>query len=115
MTMLDTAQFTGTEQWHRHGLVRSVTYTDGARYVAETAGAYWLLDKIATVGTMDPAVRKEGFQVWRLAVKGDSATLIAEDGDDNVIYSEEISYTDFPAPGVTLWMCDSVILLPSEY
>jgi hypothetical protein len=40
-------QFTGTENWYRHGLVRSVLYTDGAKYVAESAGAYWLLDEIA--------------------------------------------------------------------
>jgi hypothetical protein len=27
--------------------VRGITYTEGVEYVAETAGAYWLLDEIA--------------------------------------------------------------------
>ena len=33
-------QFTGTETVYRHGLARSIIYTDGAKYVAESAGAY---------------------------------------------------------------------------
>ena len=47
------AQFTGTERWYRHGLVRNVTYTDGVRYVADTAGAYWLIDIVALAQGLD--------------------------------------------------------------
>ena len=43
----DLSQFTGTENWYRHNLNTDILYTDGAKYVAETAGAYWLLDEIA--------------------------------------------------------------------
>jgi hypothetical protein len=32
-------QFTGSEHWYRHPLVRTVTYTDGVQYVAENGGA----------------------------------------------------------------------------
>jgi hypothetical protein len=41
------SQFSGSEHWYRHGLVPSITFTDGAKYVADEAGAYWLLDEIA--------------------------------------------------------------------
>ena len=41
-TML--AQFTGSERFYRHALVRDVIYTEGVRYVADTVGAYWLID-----------------------------------------------------------------------
>ena len=37
------SQFTGSEHWYRHGLVRHIIFTDGAKYVADAAGAYWLL------------------------------------------------------------------------
>ena len=47
LTAADLRQFTGTEQWYRHGTVRDVLFTDGAKYVADQAGAYWLLDEIA--------------------------------------------------------------------
>jgi hypothetical protein len=35
----DLAQFTGSEQWYRHGMVRDVLFTDGARHVADAGGA----------------------------------------------------------------------------
>lgn len=45
----DLDQFTGSENWHRHWCNRHVTYTDGAKYLADNAGAYWLLDEIAII------------------------------------------------------------------
>ena len=117
---LDLSPFTGSEEFYRHQLVRSVLYTEGARYVFQTASAYWLLDKIATTGTMQSTLRREDFQVWRLKVEGSRATLTCEDGNHIVLHTEEISWTDFPEPGVELWMCgeeggERTIILPSEY
>jgi hypothetical protein len=43
LSKADLQQFTGSEHWYRHGINRNVLFTDGAKYVADTAGAYWLL------------------------------------------------------------------------
>lgn len=110
------SQFTGTEHWYRFGIVPDITCTDGAKYVADTAGAYWLLDEIALSQRFDEAVAAEEFQVWKLAVKDDdSATLVCEDGNDNVVFTKAIQFTDFPKEGVTLWFENNVIYLPSEH
>jgi hypothetical protein len=45
----DLAQFTGSENWYRHGINRNILYTDGAQHVAEHGEAYWLLDEIAII------------------------------------------------------------------
>jgi prepilin-type processing-associated H-X9-DG protein len=37
----DLRQFTGTDQWYRHGLARNVLYTDGVQHVAEAGGDGW--------------------------------------------------------------------------
>lgn len=42
-------------------------YTDGAKYVADEAGAYWLLDEIA-INQTRPEIKAEEFQVWTLKV-----------------------------------------------
>lgn len=113
---LDFAQldhFTGTEDWWRHPLSRLV-YTDGVKHVADTAGAHWLIDSIAAY-QLDNKVRHEPFQVWKLKVTGSTAILSMEDGNGNEVFSTEIEFTDFPEPGITFWMTDGVILLPSEY
>jgi hypothetical protein len=42
-------QFTGSENFYRHAINREAHYTDGAKYVANQAGAYWLLEEIAII------------------------------------------------------------------
>ncbi|MGP0092330.1 MAG: DUF6876 family protein [Xanthobacteraceae bacterium] len=112
----DLLQFTGTENWCRHGLVRDVLFTDGAKYVADQAGAYWLLDEIAFAQRGEKSVAREEFQFWKLQVNPDhTATLTCEDGNGKAVYCKAIEYTDFPLPEIALYFTNSVILLPSEY
>lgn len=112
----ELAQFTGTENWYRHGINRKVLFTDGAKYVADQAGAYWLLDEIVIIQPYNRRVAAEPFQVWKLKVNDDAtADLICEDGNNNVVYTKRIEFTDFPPEGITLWFTDNTILLPSEY
>ena len=111
----DLRQFTGTENWYRHGINRNVTFTDGAKYVADEGGAYWLLDAIAICQRYEKAVVAEPFQVWKLVVGPDrTATLTCEDGNYKTVYTQQIEFTDFPAEEITLWFSDNVIYLPSE-
>jgi hypothetical protein len=112
----DLNQFTGSENWYQHGLNRTVLYTDGAKYVADEGGAYWLLDAIAICQRYEKKVAVEPFQVWKLTVRDDrSATLVREDGNDNVVYTQPIEFTDFSIPEITLWFANNVIYLPSEH
>ena len=112
----DLAQFTGSENWYRHAINRNVSYTDGAQHVAENGGAYWLLDEIAIIQPYNKRVAAEEFQVWKLVVQLDrSATLTCDDGNGNTVFSKKIEYTDFPLNEITLYFCNNVIHLPSEY
>jgi hypothetical protein len=82
LTEADLRHFTGSENWYRHGLNREVLFTDGAKYVADQGGAYWLLDEIALAQRAQKAVAAEEFRVWTLTVKDDrTASLTCEDGN----------------------------------
>ena len=112
----DLRQFTGSENWYRHSLVRSVLYTDGAQYLAEHGGAYWLLDEIALAQRYKKRVAAQEFQNWMLKVKSDrTARLACDDGNGNVVYAKRIPFTDFPLSEITLYCVNNTILLPSEY
>jgi hypothetical protein len=116
LTLADLSQFTGTENWYRHGINRRVLFTDGARYLADTAGAHWLLDEIAIIQPYDKRVAAEEFQLWILRVTPDAkATLSCEDGNGNAVFTKEIPFTDFPLPEIKLYFTNNTILLPSEY
>jgi hypothetical protein len=122
------ANFTGTEQWHRHGMFRQMLLTDGVKWLADNAECYWLIDAIGshifTTEKLSP--RKEPFQVWTLAVNDGKATLRATDGGKHgaqalELVRQEIEYTDFPLPTIEIWavwdggFTAFVLLLPSEY
>jgi hypothetical protein len=110
------AQFTGSTNFYRHGLVREVLYTEGVEYVAEAAGAYWLLDEIALAQRYIIPIKSEDFQVWDLKVEADqSAILTCGDGNGLEVYSKPLPFTDFPEPGIRFFYANWVIHLPSEY
>lgn len=111
----DLTAFTGTAHWFRYPLNRNITFTDGAAYFAENAGAYWLFDIVVTQPEIIRTMR-DGFAVIKLQVHPDSkAILICEDGNLNTTYTRAIDFTDCPVGLWTLWFVDYVILLPSEY
>lgn len=108
--------FTGTEYLYRHPFVRQVLYTDGAKYVAQHGGAYWLLDEIAFAQKGNKRVAAEPFQVWKLQVNPDrTAKLTCEDGNGKKVTAKRLDYTDFPLAEIIFYFTDNVILLTSEY
>jgi hypothetical protein len=116
LTQSDLDQFSGTENYYRHSLNRRVVFTDGAKFLADRAGAYWLLDIIAIIQITEAKVKAEEFQVWKLTVHAENtATLVCEDGNGNAVFTDEIAFTDFPLSEVTLYFANNVIHLPSEY
>ncbi len=115
LTEAELRQFSGTETWYRHSFKNTILYTDGVKYVADSAGAYWLIDEI-TFAKMEQKIAAQPFQLWKLKVKPDqTATLTCEDGNCNTIYTKRLSYTDFPLAEISFYFTDNVILLPSEY
>lgn len=106
----DLDQFIGTEQYYKHWL--GSVYTDGVKFLAEKAEAYWLLDIVFSYK------RKEPFQVWEFVKNEDdkgAVVTMKEDSGQPVKVRQEISYADFPLDSVKLYLIDNVLLLPSEY
>ncbi len=112
----DLQQFTGTENYYRSSIFsKNFTHTDGVNYLVKEGRCYWLLDEIVNHNITMAKVRKEGFQVWKLAKKNSSAVLTMEDGNGNVIRKKKIGYTDFPLDEITIYHIGGVTLLTSEY
>ena len=108
-------QFIGTQHYYR--LNRKCLLTDDTNYLAEAAGAFWLMDAAASylieLGTDD------WFVQVKLVVTGSNAELTLEDGNGHVRARQMIPYTDFPIPQQNLYACWDgehwVLMLPSEY
>lgn len=110
------AQFIGSDTFYRYGLAGDVLFTEGVKYVADTAGAYWLLDLICIANVYEAEVRAEEFQLWTLSVRENATGVVTcDDGNGNIVYEQALNFTDFPEPGIRLYFCNGTILLPSEY
>lgn len=119
LTESDLAQFHGSETIYLHWSKR-LTYTQGVKFVAERAAAYWLLDAIASYQPRcqrDPMLRD--FQLWELDVTGRAAVLTCRRDSgrgEKFVVSQRIEYTDFPLDSLRLYLCNGTLLLPpSEY
>ena len=114
--------FTGTERYHRfNALMPNVLLTDGVKFLAENAGAYWLLD---VIGSYLPKLRQAGenFGVARYAGTpgGSGLFSITDDVPAHETYAmQTVEFSDFPLDEIKLYVSFDgeywVILLPGEY
>ena len=122
------SQFTGSEQFYQ-SISRKLIYTDGVQYLADQAGAGWLIDAIAS--HQPKALKNEHlaqFQVWFLRSNGKGGCTLScyvdtGKGQKPKIL-QTIEYTDFPfdqfgKDGVKLYVGANgnghTLMLPSEY
>lgn len=114
------AQCNGFENHYRHWLKR-LTYSEGVKFVADTAGAYWLIDAIVSHQTARVIRECDGFQVWTLRKNktGNGARLICTDGGKDgeparQIVCQRIEYTDFPLSEIGFYVENGILFLQAE-
>jgi hypothetical protein len=105
------SNFHGTENYYTNPLY-PFEYTDGIKYLVENGGGYWILDAIAS---WQKELDSSQIQFWMLIVNSDKSAVLTCEQDNESAISQQIPFTDFPLSEVTLWLCDGVLLLSSEY
>lgn len=106
------SSFSGSDKLYKHWTGR-VKFTEGVKWLADEASAYWLIDAIAS-WQFRPDVSREEFQSWKFRRLPEGAVLTCDDGDGNIVAKQEIEFTDFPLMEITLWCEFETIMLPSE-
>lgn len=126
MALENLNQFTGTLDYHRFNVIaRNVLLTDGALYLANEAGAFWLMDIIASY-IKDVEKACDGFAVAKLVVNDDESALftLTDGNNDKPLRKQNIGFTDFPLKQIDLFVSQAegmneetlfIIMLPSEY
>lgn len=108
------AAFAGTDDYHRHDTA-NFSYSDGVKFLADNAGAYWLIDLIAS---WQKRCRKDRqlreLQIWQLKKTGNEADVICLRALDDEAFRLHLTFTDFPLDEVTLYLEDNVLMLPGE-
>lgn len=107
--------FNGTLNWHFNPLYLDMFYTDGVQAFVENAGggAYWFLDIIGTE-VFTHQISEEFIHIVLLSEDG-WADIMADDGDNNSLWTRHIEYTDCPVGKWEFYLTNNILLLPSEY
>ena len=90
--------------------------TQGTKALTDKFQCYWLLDVIASY-QFKSKMRNQDMQVWKFerSKTGDGGKVTCEDGNNNLLVSQRIPYSDIDAQEATFWLIDKTILLPTEY
>lgn len=105
--------FMGTESYYSY--IGKLLLTDGVITIARKESCFWFLDCIASYQYSEK-FQKEEFQVWKIErIEENRFNLSATDGNDNVLATQDIEFSDFFFNEFTIWKEDNVLLLPSEH
>ena len=113
--------FYGTERYYRTN--PGLLVTDGAKFLADNAGAYWLLDM---VWSYLPVLRKSGDTFFVVVLTKDGVEApgamfsIQDDVPPSKTYATQaVEFTDFPLDEIALYLSateeEFVLMLKSEY
>ncbi|WP_291882180.1 DUF6876 family protein [Chryseobacterium sp.] len=103
----------GTEQYYTYFF--GFVFTDGVKIIAEEEQCFWLIDCIVSY-QLSEKFRQEEFQVWKLErVKETQFRLTATDGNNKVLATQDIPFSDFFFNEFTIWKEGNVLLLPIEH
>ena len=116
-----TKQFIGTEKYYKNSLFPRYRYTEGVKFVAETVGAYWLIDYIFPRYMTIVKKHKVENLYWHFKIdssdenEGPMILIKVQDGDCRELENYEIGFTDFPNGDFEIWMHGGILHLPSEH
>ena len=107
--------FKATSTWYRHPANTKIFYSDGIKFLADSAYCWWLIDDIVSAQTFG-MVSANNFQIWVLEKTGKkSAVLRCESEHGTILFKKTVCYTEFPLPRVVIYMMNKTIMLASEY
>lgn len=120
---LNLNQFTGSASFTKYGMFTKDVASEGVMYLAEEMGAYWLLDSL-TACFMELEDKQDFIVIKLKPIHSHGMQISLEDGNDNLLYSHTVEFTDFNFSKVpadfSIWAARNEIgsytlYLPSEH
>ena len=110
MLIEEMNRFYGTENYYRY-MNTPLVYTDGVKYFAEKACAYWFIDLCVS-----HLIRlHDDFYLIRLKVENEKAIVTFEGDEEEVCSQQKIEYTDCPEGEWVFFFYNNVLMWNGEY
>jgi len=116
LTQSELSHFIGTENYYR--FLCGTLLTDGTKYLAEKADAFWLMDTIASYQMYKP-IREMPIQFWHILIHENRSAMLelGEDLPEPIVLRQKFPYVTFNADfnEQKIYCQFPVIYLPSEH
>lgn len=102
------SQFYGTQNYFR--ISPLLVLTDGAKYLAESCGAFWLFDILGSILTDKKIVsyfKRYSPVPVRIKLDGKGGAVVSVGNEKKPIYSQKIESTDFPLDEYSFYVGDN--------
>lgn len=110
----ELAQFNGTETWYRDRL-SGILYTEGVQYISDK-GAHWFIsDTLINISMLPELSNQDFLHIQVKKTEETKAVYTIDDGNNNILYKQEIPFTDLNVEKLRLFFSNNVLMLPSEY
>ena len=103
----------GTEHYYKIPQY-SFKYTDGAKTFCEKAGAYWLLDIVASISRHYKQMHEDFIIIDLIVVEDNKATITFED-TKGIFFKQDILFTDCPKGLWKFYFDNNVFFWNGEY
>jgi hypothetical protein len=101
-----------SEQFYKHSL--GLIFTDGVATICDAEKCFWFLDICMSYNNANFRTQNE-FQVWQLnRLAGDKFKVTCTDGNENILVTQIVPYSDFEQDDLTFYFTNNTLLLPSE-
>lgn len=109
-------QFYGTSESERTEAYPTIAMSRGVAWLCEETDSHWLIDSIYSFQQL-PQVARERFQVIDLHVDAEKRTgrIDVGDGNENIVFTQNLTHTDFPLEKIRLYFTNGVVYLPQEH
>ncbi len=115
---LGLSQFTTIDGWYHHCLQQFV-FTDGVKWLCDSTSCSGLLTTIAYYQFRIKLQYRslEPFQIWHLKCTDDGSGLLTckAPGGSKVLICKKLDSVDSTLDGLTFWLVNGMLLLPTEY
>ena len=106
------SNYSGSQRYHR--LSPRFVVTDGIKYLMDNGYSWFVTDALAVIA-IHPRLRMQDFYVVELKLtKSNKAEMIIDDGNNNVLYTQEYGYTDAKRD-LKFYVRENLVMLPTEY
>lgn len=115
LTDYNLSFFTGSETCYKDPFSK-ILYTEGVKFLMDNGAAWFVSDTMVNIAMLDELKGQEFLHIKVEKKPGTTEAIYTiDDGNNNILYQQDIEFTDMPVEKLRMYYANNTLCLPSEY